>query len=1178
MNIEDKNLNSEIKLTDTDFVSVMQKLNAISFEARNIDELLNNAIQEVLDFFQCDRAWLLYPCDPTSDSFEIRTEKTRPEWPGGGSSNQPIAMSNEFRQVLTETLIQNRPLVWDSKQTPALQKSFNSYSIKTQITLPLLTRVGKPWMIGLHYCADHHRFSDSEIELFSVIGRRIAESLSTSLAIIDLFNNEERYRLLIETMAQGVICQNKRGEILEINPAAEKILGMIEEEFNYLPVAGYWGAPIDQNGCSIPPNEHPALVALIKDKTVNNQLMGVYHNANKCYHWIVVNAVPQHQKEDEIPQVVVTFSDITSLKKADEALKAHLYFLDAMERINRVTISDEPMDVILNRLLDEILDIFHCDRAWFLYPCDPSVISWQIRLQKNRHRWQAMDLGIEQEMTNDSKILLENALNSEKPICMNVVSDNEFPNQSSSKNYKTKSQMYFPIRPKTDSPWLLGIHHCEFPHFFGDEEVKLFEEITRRISDALSTLTSMQNLRESEERFRTMIEHAPEAIFVLDVDKNKLIDANENVSLLFKSPQKYLFENEFTNLSPTIQLDGSLSSDVMLKKILRALNGEAPTFEWMFINRAGEKVHCEVRLIRLPAQGRNLVRASVTDITIRQHEKARMHMLSSALQQTADSILITDTSGSIEYVNAAFEATTGYSYKEARQKKYGFWRTNELEDDALKSIRDTVSKGHIFSDVLINKRKDGTLYYEEKTVTPLKNNNGEITHFISSGRDITERMESQERLQFLAHHDVLTELPNRLMLLERLNRAIKRAKREEKTLAVLFLDLDRFKIINDTLGHEIGDQYLQKIARRLVMNLRATDTVARFGGDEFVILLESVNYEDEIIHIVNKLLIELSSSLTIKDHELVTSGSIGISIFPKDAQDSHTLLKYADTAMYKAKEQGRNTFEFYSIEMSAKAFERLSLETQLRYALKRHEFEIYYQPQISIVSKKIIGAEALLRWNSPSNNSISPDVFVPILEEIGLITAVGEWVLQSSCESLQKWKKFTDSSLRLSVNLSSRQFKGRNLENLLISIIKERNIPMGSLEIEITESLLMDYEKSTHEMLNRLSKMGVRLSIDDFGTGYSSLSYLKRFPINTLKIDRSFINDICTDPDDAAIVTAIIAMAKSLNIDIVAEGVETQAQLDFLEKKSCNLAQGFYFSEAIPEDDFIALLSEEFVV
>ncbi len=1178
MNVEDICLNSDVKFTDSNFVSVMQKLNAISFEASNIDELLNNAIQEVLEFFQCDRAWLLYPCDPTSDSFEIRTEKTRPEWPGASSFNRPIAMSDQYRHITAETLKQNRPLVWDLRENPTVQESLESYSIKTQITMALFTRVGKPWMIGLHYCADHHRFSDREIELFSVIGRRIAESLSTSLAIIDLYNNEERYRLLIETMAQGVICQNKKGEILEINPAAEKILGMAERAFNHLPVAGYWGAPIDQNGCCIPPNEHPALAALIKNEAVQNQLMGVYHSTNKCYHWIVVNAVPQHQRENETPQVVVTFSDITSLKKADEALKAHLYFLDAMERINRVTISDDPMDVILNRLLDEILDIFHCDRAWFLYPCDPNATSWQIRLQKNKSQWQEMDLGVNREMTNDSKRLLENALNSDKPICMNIAGDSEFPNQSSTKKYNIKSQMYFPIRPKTDRPWMLGLHHCEFPHFFGEEEVKLFEEITRRISDSLSTLISMQSLRESEERFRTMIEHAPEAIFVLDVDKNRLIDANENVTLLFQSSQTILFGSEFTSLSPAIQLDGSPSLELMSKKIISALNGEAPVFEWMFINGEGEKVHCEVRLIRLPAQGRNLVRASVTDITLRQHEKARMHMLSSALQQTADSILITDTSGSIEYVNAAFEVTTGYSYEEARQQKYGFLRTNESEDNAFRKIWDTISKGDIFSDVLINKRKDGTLYYEEKTVTPLKNNNNEVTHFISSGRDITERMESQERLQFLAHHDVLTELPNRLMLLERLNRAIKRAEREDNTLAVLFLDLDRFKIINDTLGHEVGDQYLQKIARRLVINLRATDTVARFGGDEFVILLESVHHEDEIIHITNKLLIELSSSLTINDHELITSGSIGISIYPKDAQDPHTLLKYADTAMYKAKEQGRNTFEFYSIEMSSRAFERLSLETQLRYALKRNEFEIYYQPQISIESKKIVGAEALLRWNSPGEKTVSPDVFIPMLEEIGLISSVGEWVLQSSCERLHHWQTITDSSFRLSVNLSSRQFKGRNLEDLLTSVIKERNIPMGSLEIEITESLLMDYEKTTHEMLNRFSEMGLRLSIDDFGTGYSSLSYLKRFPINTLKIDRSFINDICTDPDDAAIVTAIIAMAKSLNLDIVAEGVETQAQMDFLEKKSCNLAQGFYFSEAVPEADFVKLLSEELVV
>lgn len=472
-----------------------------------------------------------------------------------------------------------------------------------------------------------------------------------------------------------------------------------------------------------------------------------------------------------------------------------------------------------------------------------------------------------------------------------------------------------------------------------------------------------------------------------------------------------------------------------------------------------------------------------------------------------------------------------------------------------------------------HRRKDGSLYPVEVRLQLSHEESPPV--FVAIIQDISERIQNEEQLQYLAHHDALTTLPNRVLFTDRLDQSLARAHWHERAVAVLFLDLDRFKVINDTLGHDIGDRALQALSERLQDCIREGDTVARLGGDEFAIVLEDVATADDVAPTARKILDVLSQPFLLDKHEFILTTSIGISLFPIDGKDTQTLLKHADIAMYRAKELGRNTYQFYSADMSAKAFERLNLEINLRHALEREEFVLYYQPQQNLADGRIFGVEALIRWQHPDLGLISPADFVPLLEETGLIIPVGEWVLHTACLQARAWNDSGLKPLRMSVNLSGRQTNNSNFIATVEQVLKDSKLDPALLELEMTESILMHNVQTTIKTLATISEMGIRLAIDDFGTGYSSLSYLKRFPIDTLKIDRSFIHDLTQDPDDATLVEAIIAMGRALNLNIIAEGVETEEQVEFLHAHNCDNIQGFLFSQPLPAKEITTLLHEK---
>ena len=569
------------------------------------------------------------------------------------------------------------------------------------------------------------------------------------------------------------------------------------------------------------------------------------------------------------------------------------------------------------------------------------------------------------------------------------------------------------------------------------------------------------------------------------------------------------------------------------------------------------------------------VEGTARNITERKLHESQVSKLSSVLEQTADIVIVTDIDGVIEYVNPSFERVTGYTYAEAVGQTPTILSSGKHKPEFYQHMWETILSGESYTNIMINRRKDGSLYYEEKTITPIRDQTGRITHFVSTAKDISERMQVQERLQHMAHHDALTDLPNRNLFLDRLQQALIRARHHDRLVAVMFMDLDRFKNINDTLGHNTGDQLLLQLSERLKHSVRDGDTIARFGGDEFAILLDDVDNENSIAAVAQKLLQTLSEPFHVNSHELFITASIGIAIFPHDGEDPDTLLRNADVAMYRAKELGKNNYQFYSDDMSARNFERLTLENHLRHALARQQFVLYYQPQVDARLDRIVGVEALLRWQHPELGLVSPSNFIALLEETGLIEDVGKWVLETACQQSKIWHDAGFDDLLMSVNISSRQFNNTEFIDVLHSTLDHTGVNPECLELELTESMLMRQASSVVTALKSLNELGVRFAIDDFGTGYSSLSYLRRFPIETIKIDRSFIRDITDDPDDAAITRAIVVMARNLSLKVIAEGVETEKQLAFLEENDCHLIQGFYYSPPVPVAEMTALLEKQ---
>jgi diguanylate cyclase (GGDEF)-like protein/PAS domain S-box-containing protein len=694
---------------------------------------------------------------------------------------------------------------------------------------------------------------------------------------------------------------------------------------------------------------------------------------------------------------------------------------------------------------------------------------------------------------------------------------------------------------------------------------------------------SLDALRDSEERFRAMSDASPLGIFVSDA----------------------VGDCVYTNTSyqKISGLDFARALGTNWSMAIHPEDRQRIVAAWRAAVQGGEAFQAEVRFLRADGStvwtrlnaaamhtgpgGRGRVQ-TVEDISER---KAAEHELQATrqalfeekeraqvtLNSIGDAVLSTDIAGKVTYLNQVAETMTGWRLDEARGRPLAeIFRIIDgvtrlpAENPGQRAILENRVVGLAMNSILV--RRDGFESAIEDSSAPIHDRDGQVCGSVIVFHDVSESRAMAQKMSHLAQHDFLTGLPNRLLLTERFSRAIGQAQRHQMQVALLFLDLDFFKNINDSLGHVIGDQLLQAVALRLVNCVRSTDTVCRQGGDEFVILLAEIERPQDASQVADKLLAALQVPHLIAGHELHVTLSIGISIYPDDGITADAVMQNADTAMYYAKAKGRNNYQFYTAEMNTRALQRLSVENSLRRALRRHEFELHYQPKIAIVSGRVTGVEALIRWRDPELGMIYPGQFVPIAEECGLIVPIGQWVLREACRQMQAWRSLGMPVVPVSVNISALEFRNTDFVQEVATILADTGLPACYLELELTESILMQEAQSSALVLEKLKAMGVRLAIDDFGTGYSSLSYLNRFPIDTLKIDQSFVRHIASNADDAAIVAAVIGMGRNLKQRVIAEGVETSEQLACLRMQRCDEGQGFFFSYPVPPDEFAHLL------
>lgn len=561
------------------------------------------------------------------------------------------------------------------------------------------------------------------------------------------------------------------------------------------------------------------------------------------------------------------------------------------------------------------------------------------------------------------------------------------------------------------------------------------------------------------------------------------------------------------------------------------------------------------------------------DITDRAEIESRLRQSAIVFESTTEGVVITDKDAKIIDVNQSFSEITGYNREEVIGSNTRVLNSGKHNQEFYEDMWTGLTKTGRWRGEIWNKRKNGSIYPEWLTISEVKNAHNEVTNYVAVFSDITSIKDSQAKLDFLAHHDCLTSLPNRLSFNERLEASLSRAKRHNNKLAILFIDVDRFKNINDSFGHKAGDDLLKHIANGLKAVTRTEDIIARISGDEFIILLENIDDTNLIIGVIDKVMEVISSTFIINNHKIQVTASIGISLFPMDGEVAEDLIQNADTAMYLAKDEGRNTYQFYTRDLTTKAFERVIMENELREASTKSEFILFYQPQVDLKLGHIIGLEALLRWNHPATGLVPPDQFIPLAEDSGLINPIGEWVINEACRQGKKW---LDSGLefgRVAVNISSVQINKNQLIEIVSKALIESNFPASRLELEVTEGAIMKRTDTAIKQMSELRKLGVTLSIDDFGTGYSSLSYLKKLPISKLKIDQSFVRDTPESIDDNAIVSAVISMGRSLGLTVIAEGVEKESQAAFLREALCHEAQGYLYSKPASAEEIEKLLS-----
>lgn len=668
-----------------------------------------------------------------------------------------------------------------------------------------------------------------------------------------------------------------------------------------------------------------------------------------------------------------------------------------------------------------------------------------------------------------------------------------------------------------------------------------------------------QALRESERLYRLLVDNLPQRVFFKNTELAYVSCNRQYAEDLGIAQEEIAGKTDF-DFHPRELAESYRSVD---RQVIAS--GDIDEREEPYLKDGQTRYIHTVKSPLRDEQGQTIgILGIFWDVTEQRAIDTQLRQAAAVFESTAEGVMIIGVDGRISDVNNAFVAITGYTREDTRGKTMALLHADAEDETLFKSVWPQVHQAGQWQGEARARRKNGEAFPQWVTVSAVRDERGAVTHYVLVFTDITVLKRSQQQLDHLAHHDPLTDLPNRVLFNMRLTHALSHARRNGHRVGVLFLDLDRFKDVNDTLGHPVGDALLQQVSHRFQQRVRETDTIARTGGDEFIVIAEEVASSADLAQVAQKLLDVFQETFFIGGADIHLGASIGISLFPDDGDDVETLVKNADIAMYRAKERGRNNYQFYTAALTANAMERFQMEVALRQALERDELVLYFQPKVGLADGKPYATEALLRWRHPELGLVAPDRFITLAEETGLIQPIGVWVLRTACRQMKQWLDLGLALEHVAVNLSGVQILRGGIVGTVQQVLQETGLEPQYLELEITESVIMGHAEETIRVLDELRALGVTLAIDDFGTGYSSLSYLKRFPIDTLKVDRSFVRDIPDDVNDAAIIRAVIALGRSLKMEIVAEGVETAEQQAFLLQEGCTTAQGYLFSKPVP--------------
>jgi diguanylate cyclase (GGDEF)-like protein/PAS domain S-box-containing protein len=1157
------------------YLNIMERISRISSNAENLEAMLEGVLDEIQATFAVDRAWFLYPCDPKASFWSVPMERSRPEWPGAFARGMKIPRTEDIAKLFQTALDTDQPLQYGPESGRAVPDFVaDEFSVKSQLLIALRPQIGSPWLLGVHHCSKAHLHDQDDLWLFAEVARRITEALSSLISLNSLLESREHFRLLIQKSPVAIGIADKQGTIDLLNDRFIQTFGYTLDDTPNLkawwPLAypdeayrnqakAIWTAALEKafsDGKDFIPLEFKVTC---KDGTVRDI---VFYNA-------IVGE-----------RILVFFDDISERKEAENKLRT---------RTDELALQNQVLQLINQRVdLSDILDELVC-QIETLHPdmlCSILLLDESSRFLRHGAAPSLPDFynrAIDGVAIGDGVGSCGTAAYRGECVIVEDVQLHPYWEEyrELAKQANLRACWSQPI--KNTQGQVLGtfaIYH-RLPARPTDAEISLIDHYTGLAQLAVERNRSMMQIAESLSILKATLESAGEAILAVDMDNNWLLHNHKfldlwqipNANSGVERAQSYNFSDVQDQLKDEQAFTGKVNElyenpEAHFSDVIEFKNGK-------IVER-----HSIPQLINNQVVGRVW---SFRDVTEQKLAEAELRVAATAFE-SQEGMSITDANQIILKVNKAFTRITGYRSEEVIGQTHAVLKSDRQDKQFYQLMQSSLKQKGYWEGEIWNRRKNGEIYPAWLSITTVCDANNRITHYVAAFFDITKDKEAEQTIHNLAYYDPLTGLPNRRLLWERIKHAIDIERRGHKQLAVLMLDLDRFKTVNDSMGHLAGDELLQQAAARIKARLREVDMVARLGGDEFVVVLEDIAHPEDAARVAEDIVADLSKPFQLVEsnnshpelsRQVKIGVSIGISIFPQHGGSPEQLMDNADIALYRAKDEGRGCFAYFSEEFTIIARERIALETRLRRAIEQRELCVYYQAQIDIDTGLIIGAEALVRWRDSSGGLIPPSSFISIAEETGLIVDIGAWVLRETCLQGRRWLDAGLRPITLAVNVSPHQFRRSDISALVADVLEDTGFPAELLELELTESGLMENEEKAVEVLNNLRVQGVRLAIDDFGTGYSSLAYLKRFPLDVLKIDKSFIDDIPMLQDDMEITATIVAMGHILGFKVLAEGVETLEQLTFLREKGCDTYQGFIKSKPLPADEFVQLLREQ---